>query len=466
MVFWPLERVASVVPEFRDRWRAVHADGRVAHGPALSSFLNPAWLVRDGEEWVDPAGFRHPDGELEPVEVPAEAPLPGLPVTASQVLYLRGTAGQAWWHTDLGMLAAGPSAEGAASLHPSLVPAGRGTYVNPHRLERLVAEGKRFRLTLDTGEELFVSWGAREGLQQGLGLESLYTLCPAHDDLYSWGVRDWPYELATALAPVLQRDHPELRPLIANQAWQAFRKRQAGQPGDYGTDHRGFWYVPMTATLTRAGLMRVIPTEEERANDPFWNAYLAVLGDLVGRDRLLTYRELGFRDPRPDLRRIGDRRPDIVVVAEKASLEESVLRLHEEFGVSYLVLGGIPSLLSTEFFAEHLPVKSVTVVGFVDYDPGGWIATDAFCQQLERYGVQARLAGQLVLPGRFSAEEIELYSQAIEAETPATEGKLKAWMERSGGIAGEARRMHADHLRPVERVVAAFREVAGVPSGR
>lgn len=445
LLFWPLHQIASLVPEYRHRLRAVHADGRVAHTVGATPFV---------QTLQDPAGFPHP-GPVTPVPPPEpEAPLPNLPVTARQVRYLKGQAAQAWWHTDLGLLNAGTSAEQAARQHPHLIPAGRGTFLNPDRLERLTAEGKRFRLTLDTGEELFVSHGARGPLQQGLELESLYTLDESLDPLYAEGLRDWPYELATASAATLQRDHHDLRQLIANQIWQAFR-----QPGDYGRDHRGFWYVPLAPTLHRAGLLRELPAEDVRAHDPTYLLYQTVLADLVGRYRLLTYRELGFRDPRPDLRHIGERRPELVVVAEKTSLEDGVLALAREFGVSYVILGGLPSLLSTEFFAAALNQPAVRVVSLVDFDPGGWIAADGFCQQLTRYGTAVTELRHLVTPDRFTAEELELYSAPIDSPTPASAGKVAAWLERSGGIAGEARRMHADHLRPPSRVVEAFRSL-------
>lgn len=440
LLFWKPHEVASLVPEHLHRQRAVHADGTVAHTVGQEPFTNPRYLT----DHRDPAGFLPQAPQRQP-EVPEHDP----------ILYVKAEDNAAWWHTDTGLQPAGTSAEAAAKLHPHLIPAGRGTYVNPRRLHRLTAEGKRFRLTLDTGEELTVSHGAREPLRRGLKLASLYTLDPSLDPLYKEGLRDWPYELATAPAATLQRDHHDLRRLIANQVWQAYR-----QPADYGTDHRGFWYVPLAATLQRAGFLRSLPGEEDRPHDPVYLLYLDVINDLVGRHRLLTFEELGFRDPRPDLRHIGDRRPDVVLIAEKSSLELALLMIQKE-GVSTLILGGLPSLLSTEYFARALNQPSVTVFSAVDFDPGGWVAAEGFCQQLTRYGVTVRQLTHLVTPDRFTAQELELYSFPLKTPTPAAAGKVAAWLEKSGGIDGQARGMHADHLRPPERLLAAFQvEVA------
>lgn len=72
--------------------------------------------------------------------------------------------------------------------------------------------------------------------------------------------------------------------------------------------------------------------------------------------------ELGFSDPRPDLRRIGSRRPELLLVAEKASLKGYVNKAQAEFGCSTLILGGLPSLLSSEYCARALQEAGVQEV--------------------------------------------------------------------------------------------------------
>ncbi|MBI3929427.1 MAG: hypothetical protein HY319_28030 [Armatimonadetes bacterium] len=59
-------------------------------------------------------------------------------------------------------------------------------------------------------------------------------------------------------------------------------------------------------------------------------------------------------------------------------------------------------------------------------------------------------------PERFTPEEPDWFSYPIAATTPQLEGKAWARKEQSGGIGGRLRGIHADHLRPLERVVEAF----------
>ncbi|GMU57666.1 MAG: hypothetical protein AMXMBFR33_68120 [Candidatus Xenobia bacterium] len=258
--------------------------------------------------------------------------------------------------------------------------------------------------------------------------------------------------------------------MIANQIWQTYRYRATGLEPDYGTDHRGFWYIPLVATLARAGLLSQLDLEWEPPElaEPglegaagLYLLYQTLLGELIGDEALFTFRELGFRDPRPDLRSIGRRRPEVVLVAEKTSLIPFVQRISEELGISTLILGGLPALVSTEFFASALPtgLGRLRVIAYVDFDPGGWIAAESFAGQLRRFGLECTEPEFVVRPERFTREEIELYSIPIPTPTPQIEGKVRAWLARSGGIEGEARVLHADRLRPVERVLEAVREI-------
>ncbi len=480
------EEVVRLRNEACGRLEGLDDHGTVLHRPGpLEALAGPPFVEAEGQllnqAWQGaaplPGGWPAPSG-------PQDLPPPATPPPPDEVLYLQSREGQAWWVTDRGRLPAGTSARQAARSHPHLVQAGRGTYVNARRLRAVLNERKRFRLVLEGGSELTVSWGAREALARGLGLPRLDELAgtqQSHRALMREGLRDWPLLLTSAPAGFLKEEFGSApRRLVANLLWETVRLGLR----DRGREHRGFWYRTLLPCLVRAGLARQgvnLATEGSDLLGPFlagealgllekltreaserlYDLLEVLAATLVGRDRLFTYRDLGFRDPRPDLRHLGERSPEVVVVAEKATLQEGVEALAATFGVSTLTLGGLPSLLSTEFLASELlarGINRVLLVAFVDFDPGGWIAARGLADQLLRYGIRTRGLRHLVRPERFTPEEIELYGLPIPTPTPQIEGKVKAWLRRSGGVQGRPLALHADHLRPVERVLEAFRQ--------
>lgn len=475
LVFWPCREVASLTPE-RARWRAVHASGAVAHRPTPppagewvplgDSLVSPRWMRAAGGGWIDPAGFAY-HGQL-PVgaEEVEESPVEGLPCLPHQVQWLEGVAGMATWHTDLGSFEAGMYASQAAALHPHLVPAGRGAYVNRQRLRRILNERKRFRLVLDNGFSRTISYGPHLALAEALGLPQLYQLEPCQEGLYREGLRCYPYDLLSAPEEPLRRDFPLARRLIANCLWQTVEQFTHGVPKEYNEEYRGYWYE-LKLTLFRAGFLT--RAQLHRAdNGLLWKLYQEVVGTLVGADRLFTFSELGFTDPRPDLRHIGTSRPHILLVAEKASLKSYVTRATREVGCSSLVLGGLPSLLSSEFCARALReagVERVVVWALVDYDPFGWIAARALAEQLQRFGLTCLEVRFLMDASCFSAEELRDLSLPIASNNPQVAGKVRAWVAETGGVLGEARGIAADLWRPFERLLARMQEFLGAISG-
>jgi len=200
--------------------------------------------------------------------------------------------------------------------------------------------------------------------------------------------------------------------------------------------------------------------ERARGGDRHYSLFLALLAAMVGDYRLFDYTDLGLKEPRPDLRRIGTTHPDVVLVAEKRELDQATDLLGERDDISTLIMGGIPSLLSTEYFAKALRtahVSTITLIAYVDFDPGGWIAISGLVGQLRRYGVHVRHVGYLIRPERFTENEIDLHAYSVSSTDPQIDGKVKAWVAESGGIHGQERGIHADVM-PVARVLAAYQE--------
>lgn len=273
-------------------------------------------------------------------------------------------------------------------------------------------------------------------------------------------LQDYPVELARASAAQLKAWFSIPKRLIGNLLFQTVRYRQLGLPTPgYGKEHRGYWYHPLCATLARAGFMS--QRELERWRDPVYRStaggklyalFQDILGELI-KNEVFTFRELGFADPGNGT--VGDRRPNVLLVVEKQSLQESAERLVQEFGVSMIVTGGSPDLLDMEYFAPRLrPHAPITMVSLVDFDPGGWIVAESTVDQLRRCGVEfVEGIHHLVRPECFTPEELSLY--ALPCSTLGGAATIaREWVKRSGGVNGEALGIHSDHLQPVERVLA------------
>ena len=122
-------------------------------------------------------------------------------------------------------------------------------------------------------------------------------------------------------------------------------------------------------------------------------------------------------------------------------------------------------MIGSEQLAEDLlarGVQEVRIASFCDYDVVGWDMPVVQARHLARYGVATRDVARLVTPGRFTEDELRRLSIPLDTtENPAYLARLARFMSQTGGIAGQPRGIQADHLLPVDRVVAAFQDVAG-----
>lgn len=471
LLFWPPQQVASFTPSFL-RWRVVHSGGMVAHctqppppGPWVP--LGPAWvqpsLLRPapGGGWLDPAHFCH-YGELPPSphETPPEDPLvegPNLP--ASQILGVSSAGkGCCTWHTDLGEVAGDEPVARAAARMPERVMVSSRRWLNPARLGRIVRLGA-YRIEMDNG--LLMATLKPEACRQlvaQLGLPDPDHLQPHVPALWRDGLRDYPEEIAEAPAELLKTWFPNPRRLIANLIFQALRYRQLGIEREYADTHRGFWYEPVASTLYRAGFV----VDVRDPSDPLRQLYERILEQLVGDDRLFTYRQFGFKDL--GQRHIGDRRPEVLLMLEKESQSDSLEAIRQRFGLSTFISGGAPRLIYTEYLAEDLRAlgKPIVLLAFVDYDPAGWANADGLERQLRKAGVPLAGPVQFVLRAQdFTPRELELKAHPCPTQTPHLKTLTRKWVERTGGIGGKALAMYCNVFKPVQRVLDRLEEMLG-----
>lgn len=503
------EEIALVRPEAWGRLEVTTAAGEVLYHPGPLSALAGAPFVEGQGMLVHPRHAKLRDGHLEfraGWRVPWSGDLPKaarprlspkvahLGVREDQVIYLHAERLKGRWVTDSGEIPEKESAVRARRHHPGLVQAGNH-YINPRRLRSLLEEKHRFRLVMDGGAELTVYKSAMAPLVRELGMARLDTLegwTPQARVLLEHGLRDWPCELFTADAAWLRESLGEdFVYVVESVLWQTARMRAAGLQPDYNVDFRGYWYRPLLVVLTRLGLLarhEVLQWLSGGSADPelvrelhaldstdgwmrapggrdLYRDFQVIAGGLVGDDRIFSYRDLGFEEPRPDLREIGERNPGVIVLAEKATTRSMVRKLAGLFGASFLILGGQASLLVTEFFVAALRQRwsgPVRVVAYVDYDPWGWIIARAFCDQLRRFGVEVEELTFLVRPERFTAEELRQFPVALPDTNPTVRATVRNWMTETGGVRGRRLGIHADHLRPLERLVVAMQEETGL----
>lgn len=454
----PLERVADVRPEALGRLEVTLDDGEVLWCPGP---LDPDWRQR-----------RLGEGTHRDLGLPLDA-----------VLGLDSGTHVSHWRLDQGTMPAERTASHSLHAHPHLAQIGF-FYLNLQRLRRLRTGVPRRLAELDTGETLPLHARAPKRLMRALGIRSFRTLpgtTRQQEALLRERLRDWAGPLFPEPPRELTREGGATSPraLLANLCWRLVRAGRQGPEALYGRNHRGLLYHPGFALLALAGFRE--PTRLVAAGGPAWNAWFArerdilhdshyllliqLLTRLVGRDRLFDYEALGFHDPRPERRRLGSRRPDIVVVLEKNGFQPVADALGREFGVTTIVVGGTPRLIATEWLAKDLlraGVKRVRILTVVDWDPGGHIAGRALGPHLIRFGLQVEEpATHLVTPERFTQRELDLFSFPILQTTAKQRTRLRHWMEGGGGIAGEPRGIRGDFLRPVERILEAAAEVMG-----
>jgi len=443
--------------EHADRLEVTHVDGRVAFCPGpLERFPAEAWEA-DGDGRMRPSG---------PPRLRIRGSLDGTGVGLQRVLWLKGTGATCTWHTDRGEVPASGPASRASRAHPGLVRLGKGLYVHLSRVRAVEAcFVSSARLSFDEGTTLVTSRNVSKEFLTALGAVNVSQL-PWSDTarfMLREGLRDYDFDLAQAPRRVLRRSFGEdARRLIANVIWQTARYRALGLDKHRGDGHRAFWYVPLKLVLTRAGLLH------PRVQDEVYLEYERVMADLVGSYRLFTYRELGFVDPRPRDRRVGSRLPQVVVVAEKGSLEPGLERLREARGVTTVTLGGQSTYIVAEYLVESLRAAGVQgpvlVLGYVDFDPFGWHVVSGFVKHLGRYGMEVKATGYLVRPHRFTSQERESMAMPVEPTNALVRGMIRQWITEGGGIQGQGLGLYADAL-DADRVLAALdEELAGMPA--
>jgi len=434
----------------------------------------PQYLLVTPEGLKDPAAFLHEMAELSPVpEPPPLPPIEGVDCPRLQIYALLRYKRGCVWKTDGGDVIWKSMRAPEASLRlPELVMVRRGIYVNRDRIARIRHTYIDYLVTLDNGVIYRVRKRNKE-LPERFGFTTLSHLEPYNPGFFgNYALRDWPFELALCGPEVLRGLFSSARHLIANLAYQRLRYRQQGDAREWADSYRGFWYSWVKHTLYHAGFLGdgdlswpapEFPDETfQRSTSAAQKMYYLVFdvfAALVDTYRLFTFEEFGFVEPKPEFRRIGTVRPEVILVTEKGEFMDWALRLHQEFGVSLRMLSSQPSIIGTEFFAKALRphvTGPVRVIAYVDYDVGGWIIARAFAKQLEDQGFEVERVDFLIKGDTFTAEEKRLHAKPLATTTAGHRTKARLWFAETNGVDGKMLGIQADHIKPYARLRGLF----------
>jgi hypothetical protein len=421
MVYVDPDEIASWSPAPPSRWQVLLKDGRIFHHPG---------------------------------------PVPAIPPKAAedQILWLESRADSGVWHRlDGSEVHSGLSYLQAAKQHPSLAALNSISRANYQHLCASTAEG----LHMAGGHHFALPKGmAAQQWLKALGVPSFLAFGPDSQGLRYLQLRDVPYEIARAEADQLRQDFPGLPQLIANVLWQVACGRYR-----YGDGFSGFFYRPLQAILYRAGYLTRAqlraPWRALSAKDRIYLQYCNLVTRMVKVYRLFDYDQLGFRDPFPENRILGERQPWRILVVEKGErLGEWGRRLQQEFGMTLLQTQGMPSLLAVKYLRQALAsIDEVEIFFYGDFDEAGWDMPNVLRDHLEFYGCKCRRIERLVLASIFSIEEQNLYSRPLLPSTTEGKSRLARFLRESGGVQGQPRGIHANWLQPYERLADRWREL-------
>ncbi len=394
-------------------------------------------------ELTDGRVFHHPG------PVP---PAPTTPSRTDQVLWLESRQEIGVWHLEDGS-EVDSGIPYAAAQHPALAVLTSTSRANYQRLQSSSSDG----LILDGGQHFPLPRGAAaQRWLKILGVPSFSGFGPDSRGLRFLELRDVPYEIARAESDQLRADFSGLLPLMANVLWQVACGRYR-----YGDGFGGFFYRPMQAILYRAGYLTRRQIKAMSVKDRVYVRFCSLVTKMVKVYRLFDYDQLGFTDPFPENRILGERQPQRILLLEKGErIGEWGRLLQKEFGMTLLQTQGNPSLLAVKYLREALSaIQNVEIFFYGDFDQAGWDMPTILRNHLRFYGCQCSRIERLVLASVFTPEEQNLYSRPLLPTTTEGKSRVARFVRESGGVQGQARGIHANWLQPYERLADRWREL-------
>lgn len=323
--------------------------------------------------------------------------------------------------------------------------------VNLHQVESVGShpiQVRDYELRLAGGQAVTVPESRAPILMRWFGLESLRKVKPFHR---RWGaafyledLRPFPKQLRLMNADELRGHFNDprtskfqTRQFIANFIWEYYQLMGRGLRPPIQGNIRTFWY------LLKPTLAKVVTIQGQKQ----YAIMLDVFQRMAVRHKLFKFRDFDFTDEGQQFYQLGDRNPQIILVSEKTGHYKRLQALQKEFDFTLIALGGMPSILTTEYFTVGLTQalragsrarKGVHILSITDYNPSGAIILKAFTSQLAHEGIKHLASVQnLLLPSHFTPDELQAVTEPLPLKTKADQTKAERWLAAGGGVDGK-----------------------------
>lgn len=212
--------------------------------------------------------------------------------------------------------------------------------------------------------------------------------------------------------------------LMRNLVWQIRQRIVNGEKPPLRELIRTYWYMYVKPTLSRANALAEGTDQYKQLSEQL----VYMVRDL----EILKYSEIGFRDEKTANRRIGAN-ANIILVSEKIGHSHFLSEISEKYQVSFISLGGQPSLLSCEYFVNEIKESNVNlqrsfyVFSIIDFDPSGSIIQDAFISNLKFFGIKNLRTFEMIHPDMLT--ETEVINSRYRIPVSSMESKNKEWLK-------------------------------------
>lgn len=212
--------------------------------------------------------------------------------------------------------------------------------------------------------------------------------------------------------------------LMRNLVWQMKERIQKGEKPPLRELIRTYWYMYVKPTLSRSLSLAEGTDQYKQLSEQI----VYMVRDL----EILKYSEIGFRDENTANRRIGAN-ANIILVSEKIGHSHFLSEISEKYQVSFISLGGQPSLLSCEYFVNEMKERHVNlqrsyyIFTIIDFDPSGSIINDAFISNMKFFGIKNIRVFELIHPDMLT--QTEILNSRYRIPTRSMEAKNEEWLK-------------------------------------
>jgi hypothetical protein len=248
-------------------------------------------------------------------------------------------------------------------------------------------------------------------------------------------------------------EHFQTREFMANFIWEYYHLMRRGLRQPVMGNLRTFWYI-LKPTLARA--FTASENEDNQFSDfnseKHYAQLLQVFQRMIVRYRLFSFHDFDFTDEGQRFYALGSKHPDIILVSEKNGHFRRLQMLQKEFGVTIISLGGMPSVLTSEYFSDLLKSsfpasRPLKIISIVDYNPSGAIILKSFAAQLAHQGHKHLASVQnLLTPEIFTPDELKAIVEPIPMKSKADQTKARRWLKAGGGINGQPLGLESEAL--------------------